>query len=784
MPYNTLHIAYKRFSRPFNAYGIQIPPGVRYNYRHMRDTFRSGFALPATLIASLVMLSVLLVALQTSFASRFALDSQYYNSLARQAAEAGLARANACLKSNNYIPQWSGKPLRVNGDCTGADPCTGAGCYLVSNSSYRTSFSVAAPTHTVDSQHVTAVGKVELLRTSTGAPWKEYTYTAASRMGAQVSFNNVVFGYNYKNIASEDGAFFFTIAADGKVQATGGNKYGQLGVGDTNNSPSPRNISLSLPAGTMVTNVYTSMLSMGYNSFFVTNDGAVYGTGLNNTGALGLNNKNNQTAPQRVKYRSGTQNIDFGGSNKRAKYVAVLGHATFILTEDNYLYSAGTCSDSVIGRGCSYDTVFGQMGVLDPGAPATRPTDKIALDSYTGYVITEGGRVYGWGNNSLGQLADNATKGTDSSTPIQIGNYFGIGSGPKAVQVAFDGDSVYIADESGEVQTAGRNDFGQLGRGRVQVVNETGGDFECMDGDTNKMYFWDCIEYNEWQYFEFRASDSTIRRVVNGNEQCMDDGDGTVPKFATCNGSQDQKFTLRPSQGYTIYSVKSNKCLDNSNGSTGDIKLYTCPGSSGHANMRWWIADGTKLENFELPVSAGTAVKVATDQWSTLVLGSNGEVWGAGLNASGQLGNGRNDQVQNVPTKFILPAGVKAVDVFNTASGMEIAGAAFNWRYANTFVIGDNGKVYGAGDNEFGQLGTGSTNDFVSTPVAMSIIDGQKIRARSVQGGFGTTAVLVDSGVIYTVGNNSRGQLGDGTTTNSSTPKANRYINIIKPTMF
>jgi len=51
------------------------------------------------------------------------------------------------------------------------------------------------------------------------------------------------------------------------------------------------------------------------------------------------------------------------------------------------------------------------------------------------------------------------------------------------------------------------------------------------------------------------------------------------------------------------------------------------------------------------------------------------------------------------------------------------------------------------------------------------------VKAKSVQTGFGTTVILTEDGKIYTVGNNNYGQLGDGTTNNSSTPLARQYIN-------
>ena len=64
-----------------------------------------GFALPTILIVSIVMLAVLAVAVSSATAIRVAMASQYYNSLAQTAADAGATYANACLDSNNGVPQ-------------------------------------------------------------------------------------------------------------------------------------------------------------------------------------------------------------------------------------------------------------------------------------------------------------------------------------------------------------------------------------------------------------------------------------------------------------------------------------------------------------------------------------------------------------------------------------------------------------------------------------------------------------------------------------------------------
>ena len=173
---------------------------------------------------------------------------------------------------------------------------------------------------------------------------------------------------------------------------------------------------------------------------------------------------------------------------------------------------------------------------------------------------------------------------------------------------------------------------------------------------------------------------------------------------------------------------------------------------------------------------------MTTDQWFVSVLTDQGEVWSAGLNDQGQLGFGTgyaglNSAFRPTGSKFILPAGVKAVSTATTSYG------GIGSPSSNTYVIGDNGRVYGAGSNGYGQLGDGTTTGR-STPTTMQVIDGSSVRAQQVQSGFGTTVILTTNGKVYTVGNNSNGQLGDGTTTNSSTPKANRYTNVLPLTVF
>lgn len=172
--------------------------------------------------------------------------------------------------------------------------------------------------------------------------------------------------------------------------------------------------------------------------------------------------------------------------------------------------------------------------------------------------------------------------------------------------------------------------------------------------------------------------------------------------------------------------------------------------------------------------------KIVTDQWTLVALSTDGRAYSLGLNNRGQMGSPAtpiSDSRQNyLPVPFSLPFGVKGVDIVHSSLGDD-----YDADYNNTYVIGDDRRVYGAGSNDVGQLGDGTigNNSSINDPVVMKVFDGIHFGAREVRTGFGTTIILSDAGGVYTVGNNNTGQLGDGTTQNSSIPEMRKYTNPI-----
>ena len=82
-----------------------------------------------------------------------------------------------------------------------------------------------------------------------------------------------------------------------------------------------------------------------------------------------------------------------------------------------------------------------------------------------------------------------------------------------------------------------------------------------------------------------------------------------------------------------------------------------------------------------------------------------------------------------------------------------------------SIVLKEDGKAYAAGKNSYGQLGIGNTTN-TSTLTQISIDTNSKIKY--IAPGGDTSAVMTSDGKVYETGYNKKGQLSDGTTTNSN----------------
>jgi alpha-tubulin suppressor-like RCC1 family protein len=162
------------------------------------------------------------------------------------------------------------------------------------------------------------------------------------------------------------------------------------------------------------------------------------------------------------------------------------------------------------------------------------------------------------------------------------------------------------------------------------------------------------------------------------------------------------------------------------------------------------------------PLAGKSVVAISTGTYHSVALCSDGTLAAWGYNSYGQLGNNSSTD-RNLPVAVITtgtPLAGKTV-VAVSAGG-----------YHNMALCSD-GTLVTWGENNYGQLGNNSTTNS-SVPVAVSgagtALAGRTVIA--VYAGHYHSLALCSDGTLAAWGYNTYGQLGNGSTTNSSVPVA------------
>ncbi len=249
----------------------------------------------------------------------------------------------------------------------------------------------------------------------------------------------------------------------------------------------------------------------------------------------------------------------------------------------------------------------------------------------------------------------------------------------------------------------------------------------------------------------------------------------------------------------SIYAAWTHTCAATS---LGDV---ACWGDNGWRQL----GDGTDIYR-TLPVKAtvlpSAATGVAAGYGHTCALVPTQRVVCWGLNLEGQLGNGEQGQVESTPvgvaglTTEVLRvvAGVGHSCALTVASGVLCWGDDDQGELGNgepqedeplpsqvggltggvidisawlehTCAVTDAGSVVCWGDNGNGQLGDGTSGigQIRTSPVAVQGLDSPAV---DVAAGGGHTCALLTQGSVRCWGSNYSGQLGNGTTVDSSLP--------------
>ena len=171
--------------------------------------------------------------------------------------------------------------------------------------------------------------------------------------------------------------------------------------------------------------------------------------------------------------------------------------------------------------------------------------------------------------------------------------------------------------------------------------------------------------------------------------------------------------------------------------------------------------------NFSVNALAIRIVKVSNGSYHSFGLTSDGRIYAWGRNTSGELGIGTTLARSNVPIA------VKTIGTPMDRKVIKQVEGGGRYEGSHSIALASDGTVYTWGFNQYGQLGNNTTTNSRS-PIAVQTA-GTPLAGKTIvqiAAGADHSLALDSDGALYAWGSNAYGQLGNGTTTNSSVPIA------------
>ena len=333
--------------------------------------------------------------------------------------------------------------------------------------------------------------------------------------------------------------------------------------------------------------------------------------------------------------------------------------------------------------------------------------------------VSRGDSLYAWGDNSQGEYGNGNE--TNSSTPVPVP---GMASGVTAIGGS---QGTSMAVKNGAAYAWGANVWGNIGDGSTSpsfelspyaipslatgVTAVSGAYYSSAAIKNGAMFGWGTNSYGSV------GDGTTTNRFSPVAAVVLTSGVTAIAYGGT--GSADHAFAIKNGAVYA---------WGNGN-SFGDL------GTGSSATVTTPVA----LSN----LSSGVTAIAANNNNGAAI--KNGALWAWGYNYYGTLGNGNNTE-QDTPIPIpSMSSGVTGVALSNLS-----------------MIILQNGAVYETGQSLPG--GPSQTNTpLLVLPASDSII--------AVSAGQGTAYALSSDGSIWEWGSNRYGELGNGNTTDPTTPQ-------------
>ena len=348
--------------------------------------------------------------------------------------------------------------------------------------------------------------------------------------------------------------------------------------------------------------------------------------------------------------------------------------------------------------------------------------NKISASENSSYALKSDGSLWAWGYNNHGQLGDGTT--TNKLVPTQIG------SDTNWSDICAGYNYVLALKTDGTLWAWGNNSDGQLGNG---TNNEKHVPTQ-INSDTD----WSAISAGKVHTLALKT-DGTLWAWGNNFDGQLGDGTTTDELVPTQVGSDNDWGTISAGWSHSL-AIKTDGTL----WSWGyGIAIGACAYFGINQSSPVQVNNDTDWKKINAYNNESFAIK------------ANGSMWAWGENSSGQLGIGTNDIIVVLPNPI------------NNSSAI-----LYNWNtvsngYFHTFGI-QAGSLFAWGSQDVGIFGNGNNSYSVNVPLQI----GNDYNWSTISTGLEHSIALKTDGSSWTWGQNTYGQLGDGTTVDKNVPVA------------
>jgi|GEM_PF-1963874 len=397
---------------------------------------------------------------------------------------------------------------------------------------------------------------------------------------------------------------------------------------------------------------------------------------------------------------------------------------------------------------------LGQEGIISAGSGFT-------------VVICRDGTARAAGDNRQGQLGAGSTD-SYRATPIQVIESPGVAlSNIKAVS-AGGGHALFLL-EDGTVRAVGDNYYGQLGDttttnrnipvpvlgpnnaplNNIVAVSAGGAHSLFLAADST---VW-AVGYNSYgQLGDPATNNQQVRRVVK-----VKGPDGTNPLrgvIAIAAGSSHSLFLTKDGR---VWATGRNNAGQLGDGTTQNRSIV----------VPVVKADGSPFDS---------VIAIAAGHQHSLFLRQDGSVWAVGDNDAGQLGDGTL-QRSLTPVQVKMNDGSFLTNVQAIAAGGEIGSISiFSPVWGHSVFLRQDGTVWAVGANQYQELGGGLTGSAI--PLAQQVLKPDSTPLTNVVAIAASkynSYFVTSDGKVFASGDNSRGQQGNGTTSDTRFAKPTNF---------